>query len=431
VELFANASYNLALGRNAGAEVDDQLHHCQKAASCISIQHRRSPKRERDKFMDLTRTAYGTWSGGRFMHFGEALSEDRWLQVIQHAYQSGIRTFLTADVYGNGAADELLGRALAGLPRDSYCLVGAVGHDFYCGKRDGSKGYPRFTNPQLRPPKQYLDYLRMATEKSLARCRADRFDGLLLHNPDSIGYTSDAVWQAMDKLRDGRLTDLLGIAPGPANGFTLDLILCLERFGALLDWAMIILNPLEPWPGSLCLPAAVKHEVKILTRVVDYGGLFHDDVKPGHTFGHGDHRSFRPAGWIEAGNTRLDQMRSVAEKHHLTLLQLAGLWNLAQPGVRSVVPTMIQEAGPKSKPIEVKVDELASLPDTKLSTDDCQWIAQAGDNKGCMSLKGANRSHTSEPEADHWSLTPDLEAVGQRWGIDPARDLVCTHDQKA
>ncbi|PYJ06589.1 MAG: hypothetical protein DME25_06285 [Verrucomicrobia bacterium] len=118
-------------------------------------------------------------------------------------------------------------------------------------------------------------------------------------------------------------------------------------------------------------------------------------------------------------------------KHHLTLLQLAGLWNLAQPGVRSVVPTMIQEAGPKSKPIEVKVDELASLPDTKLSTDDCQWIAQAGDNKGCMSLKGANRSHTSEPEADHWSLTPDLEAVGQRWGIDPARDLVCTHDQKA
>ncbi len=104
---------------------------------------------------------------------------------------------------------------------------------------------------------------------------------------------SDAVWKAMDKLKEAKLTDRLGIAPGPANGFSLDIILCMERFGPLMDWAMIILNPLEPWPGSLCLPAAQKHDVKIITRVVDYGGLFHDDVKPGHKFGYGDHRTFR------------------------------------------------------------------------------------------------------------------------------------------
>ncbi len=78
------------------------------------------------------------------------------------------------------------------------------------------------------------------------------------------------------------MLDRIGVAPGPANGFTLDILLCLERFGALLDWAMIILNPLEPWPGKLVLPAAVKYDVNLITRVVDYGGLFHDDVKPGH-----------------------------------------------------------------------------------------------------------------------------------------------------
>src|SRR5688572_6612533 len=154
--------------------------------------------------MDVTRTAYGTWNGGRFMHFGEALSEERFLKVVQHAHQKGIRTFMTADVYGNGAADEMLGRALAGLPRDSYCLVGAVGHDFYSGKRDGSKGYPRFTNPALRPPGGFADYLRMATEKSLGRCRVDKFDLLMLHNPDSTGYTSDAVWKAMDRVKDAK-----------------------------------------------------------------------------------------------------------------------------------------------------------------------------------------------------------------------------------
>jgi aryl-alcohol dehydrogenase-like predicted oxidoreductase len=377
--------------------------------------------------MDLTRTAYGTWSGGKFMHFGEPLSDERFISVIQHAYRSGIRTFMTADVYGSGAADEVLGRALAGLPRDSYCLVGAVGHDFYTGPRQGSKGYPRFTDPQLRPPERYADYLRMATEKSLERCRAQKFDLLLLHNPDSMGYTNDRVWNAMDKLKDAKLTDRLGVAPGPANGFTLDLILCLERFGPLLDWAMIILNPLEPWPGNLVLPAAAKHDVKLITRVVDYGGLFHDDVLPGHKFATQDHRAFRPAGWVEAGRAKIEQLRPFAEKYDVTMLQLACLWNLSHEPVKSVIPTMIQEIGSNAKPIESKVDELASLPDTKLDRDDIERIARLGDNKGCMQLKGANRSHTTSPEPDKWSLSPDHEIVAQRWGIQPEKDLAYAH----
>ena len=65
--------------------------------------------------MDLTRTAYGTWSGGRFMHFGEPLDDARFLNAIRLAYEKGIRTFMTADVYGNGQSDEMLGRALASL----------------------------------------------------------------------------------------------------------------------------------------------------------------------------------------------------------------------------------------------------------------------------------------------------------------------------
>src|SRR5437867_10543104 len=375
--------------------------------------------------MDLTRTAYGTWSGGRYMHFGEPLSEERFLNVIQRAYQRGVRAFMTADVYGNGAADEMLGRALDGLPRDSYCLVGAVGHDFYKGERQGAKGYPRFT--ATHKPKEYADYLRMATEQSLRRCRADRFDLVLLHNPDSIGYTSDAVWNAMAKLKDAKLTDRLGVAPGPANGFTLDLILCFERFGPLLDWAMIILNPLEPWPGSLGLPAAGKHDVNLITRVVDYGGLFHDDVKLGHEFGQQDHRAFRPQGWVEAGCGKMDQMRDIAAKHQVTMLQLACLWNLSQPGVKSVIPTLIQESGDNAKAIETKVDELASLPDLKLSGEECERIAEIGDNKGCMELKGANRAHVGEPQPDRWSLTPDHQLVAKRWGVDANADLACTH----
>lgn len=373
--------------------------------------------------MDVTRTAFGTWNGGRFMHYGQPLEDAQWIRVAQHAYQRGIRTFLTADVYGNGQADEILGRSLAGLARESYCLVGAVGHDFYSGKRDGAKGYPRFTNPQLRRPQDYADYLRMATEKSLERCQADRFDLLLLHNPDSTGYTSDAVWNGMDRLRDVGLVDQLGIAPGPANGFTLDLLQCFERFGPLIDWAMIILNPFEPWPGSLILPAAVTHDIKILTRVVDFGGIFHDDVRPGHRFGQSDHRAFRPPGWVEAGCEKLDQLRPIAERHGLTPLQLACVWNLQQPAVHNVIPTLIQEIGDQARTIESKVEDLAALPEVRLDAAALELIAQVGDNTGCMHLKGASMEYEGEPIADQWKVSTELAEVGRRWSVDPKNDL--------
>jgi aryl-alcohol dehydrogenase-like predicted oxidoreductase len=374
--------------------------------------------------MNLTRTAYGTWSGGRFMHFGEPLDDERFLAAIRHAYAAGIRTFVTADVYGNGAADAMLGRALAGFPRDSFCLVGAIGHDFHTGQREGSKGYPRFTDPQLRTSRDFGDYVFMATEKSLERCGATNFDCLLLHNPDSTGYGSDAVWSALDKLRDQKLTDRLGIAPGPANGFTLDVLLCMERFGPLLDCAMIILNPLEPWPGRLVLPAAKKHGVSVITRVADYGGLFHDDVKAGHQFGPRDHRTFRPAGWVEAGAEKIEQLRPFAERHGLTMLQLSCLWNLSQPAVECVIPTMIQESGPNAKPIERKIDELAELPELTLSSDEVAEIAAIGDNTGSMDLKGANPAHTGDPLPDRWGISHDLQLTAERWNIVPERDLV-------
>ena len=208
---------------------------------------------------------------------------------------------ITADVYGEGEADRMLGRALAGRRREELCAVGAVGHDFYEGERDGPRGFPRFTDPRLRGEDGYSGYLRMATERSLERCGLDRFDLLLLHNPDRTGYTSEAVWSGMAALREAGLTRMIGVAPGPANGFTLDVIDCLERFGSMLDWAMIILNPLEPWPGELCLSAAAAQDVKVITRVVDYGGLFFDDVVPGQELAPHDHRAFRPAGGSRPG----------------------------------------------------------------------------------------------------------------------------------
>jgi aryl-alcohol dehydrogenase-like predicted oxidoreductase len=392
--------------------------------------------------MDPTTTALGTWSGGRFMHFGEPIEEERLRALLRPG--AGIDTVITADVYGEGEADRLLGEALRGVERESYCLVGAIGHDFYTGAREGAKGFPRFTDPRLRGEAQYAQYIRMATERSLERIGVERFDLLLLHNPDRTGYSSAAVWEGMRAVREAGLTRLLGVAPGPANGFTLDLIDCIERFGELLDWAMIILGPLEPWPGELVLDAAAAHDVRLITRVVDYGGMFHDDVLPGHAFAPYDHRKFRPEGWVQAGREKLERMRPYAAHHGLTMLQLACQWNLAHPAVSCVAPTLIQESGPasdaqadngaadshsRSRPIEDKRAELAALadlrsaPEAQLSEAEVAELRAIGDNTGCMSLKGASLQHEGAPQPDRWPLTGELAELAERWRIAPGRDL--------
>jgi aryl-alcohol dehydrogenase-like predicted oxidoreductase len=391
--------------------------------------------------MDPTTTALGTWSGGRFMHFGEPVEEERLKALLRPG--GGIDTVIAADVYGEGAADLLLGEALRGVERDSYCLVGAIGHDFYTGEREGAKGFPRFTDPRLRGKTEYARYIRMATERSLERCGAEHFDLLLLHNPDRTGYSSPAVWDGMQAVREAGLTRLLGVAPGPANGFTLDLIDCVERFGELIDWAMIIFGPLEPWPGKLVLDAAATHDVSLIARVVDYGGMFHDDVLPGHEFAPYDHRKFRPEGWVEEGREKLERMRPYAARHGLTMLQLACQWNLAHAAVRCVAPTLIQESHPVGdaqangaasnrspiRPIEAKRAELAALAELRstgeaeLSDAEVAELRAIGDNTGCMALKGANPDFAGEPQPDRWQLTGELAALAERWRIAPERDL--------
>ncbi len=359
------------------------------------------------------------------MHFGEPIDDARFAAMVTPG--DGIDTVLTADVYGAGEADAMLGRALAGgaRPREQMCVVGAVGHDFYTGERNGPKGFPRFTDPALRGPGGYADYLRMAAERSLGRCGLDTFDLLLLHNPDRIGYTSEAVWDGMAGLRDAGLTRMIGVAPGPANGFTLDLIDCLERFGDRIDWAMIILNPLEPWPGELVLGAAAQAQVQLITRVVDYGGLFFDDLVPGQELASGDHRGFRPAGWIEAGRERMEPMRAIAQRAGLSMIQLACQWNLAHAPVACCAPTLIQEIGPEARTIEAKRAELAALPgDLRLTAEDVALIRQLGNNTGSMLLKGANPSFSGDEQPDRWTLDASLREVAARWRIAPERDLV-------
>lgn len=120
----------------------------------------------------------------------------------------------------------------------------------------------------------------------------------------------------------------------------------------------------------------------------------------------------------------MEGMRDIASRHGLTMMQLACQWNLAQPAVSCVVPSLIQELGPGARPVQDKRAELAALPSqTVLRPDEVREIRALGDNTGSMALKGANPVHSGEERPDAWALDDRLGEVAARWGIAPERDL--------
>ena len=81
---------------------------------------------------------------------------------------------------------------------------------------------------------------------------------------------------------------------------------------------MIILNPLEPWPGELVLDAAARHGVKVITRVVDYGGLFWGDLRPGAELDALRPPLLPPRRLDRGGLEKLERLRPFAERADLT-----------------------------------------------------------------------------------------------------------------
>jgi aryl-alcohol dehydrogenase-like predicted oxidoreductase len=141
-------------------------------------------------------------------------------------------------------------------------------------------------------------------------------------------------------------------------------------------------------------------------------------MTPDHHFKDGDHRTYRPQGWVGHGLDKVAQMQPIIDKHGLTLLQFASLWNLAHEAVQSVVPTFIQEAGDDARPVEDLLTEFAEMPaDNPLTPEEVEQIANIGDNTGCMPLKGASKRHEVSERPDEWPMRDDLLELAGRHGL--------------
>ena len=199
--------------------------------------------------------ALGAWSGGRYLHFGEPITEER-LQALLTP-DDGITTILTADAYGAGEADTVVAPRSPASRATSTALIGAVGHDFYDGEREGAKGFPRFTDSRLRGEDGYADYLRLATERHIERLGVDELRRPAaaqprphgLHQPESSGTRWPPSRETGLTRRDRHRARARRTASRSTSSTAW------SASATVIDWAMLILNPFEPWPGELALGA--------------------------------------------------------------------------------------------------------------------------------------------------------------------------------
>lgn len=133
--------------------------------------------------LSVSEVGLGTWpiSGNSYGRTDDAES----LRVIETALDQGVNFFDTADIYGNGHSEELLGKALRGR-RGKALLASKAGWDFYHGgvRRNFQAGY-----------------LEFACEQSLKRLKTEVIDVYQLHNPPLEDLARGEIFEALEKLK--------------------------------------------------------------------------------------------------------------------------------------------------------------------------------------------------------------------------------------
>jgi aryl-alcohol dehydrogenase-like predicted oxidoreductase len=248
------------------------------------------------------------------------------LAVLHAAVDSGVTFLDTADVYGDGRSERLIGRFLAERP-DSGVVVATK-----CGRRADPHVPEAFTRENLRA----------WTDRSRANLGVERLDLVQLHCPPTPVYSADEVFDALDEL----------VAEGALAAYGVSVETCAEALTAIarpgVASVQIILNVFRRKPLERVLPAAREAGVGIIARVPLASGLLSGRYDENTTFAADDHRSFNRHGEaFDVGETFSGVPFEVGVSAARELAGLAGdagtaalalRWVVDQPGVSVVIP---------------------------------------------------------------------------------------------
>jgi aryl-alcohol dehydrogenase-like predicted oxidoreductase len=305
---------------------------------------------------DLTASeiAFGTWALGSTW-WGNTDDADR---LIGRALELGVTFFDTGDVYGQGANEEMVGRALRRADRDSIQISTKFGYVLDSGRQQHSEGE--------RPHDWSPGHTREALEGSLRRLGADYVDLYQLHNPRMDAIESDELFAELESLRDEGKIRHYGVALGPAIGWRDEGVRAFET--REITALQTVYNLLEQDPGRDFLDAAERHGGGVMARVPTSSGLLEDKYTLETEFGPGDHRRHRPRSWLVEGLQKIDRLRFLVIEGERSMTQAALKFILAQPRMTCVIPTIgtiaeLEEFAATADAPDLTDEELSTIQD--------------------------------------------------------------------
>lgn len=265
----------------------------------------------------------GTWQLGA--DWGD-VSEDDAREVIRTSLDAGVTLIDTADVYGDGRSEAIIGAVLAERPDHGVTVATKMGRRM------------------AQEPANYTPAnFRAWTDRSRRSLRTDTLDLVQLHCPPTAVIESDATYDALDAL----------VADGTIAAYGVSVETCAQALAAIarpnVTNIQIILNPLRLKPLDEVLPAAERAGVAVFARVPLASGLLSGKYTAATTFAADDHRSYNRHGEaFDKGETfsgvdyevglRAVAGLSAAVPMGLTLPAAALAWVASRPGVTSVIP---------------------------------------------------------------------------------------------
>lgn len=270
--------------------------------------------------LSVSEIGFGAWAigGNGFGNSYGTTDDAESTRAIRRAVELGCNFFDTADVYGHGHSESLLGAALHDV-RDQVIIATKVGANFY--------------NPELR-----LDftpgYLRMAVERSLERLRTDHIDLLQLHNPPMNLIAAPATYEPLEVLKREGLIRFYGVSVHPPE----------EGVAAVQagrpDTVQIVYNLARRDVEDTFLPTAQAAKVGVIAREPLANGFLAGRYDAASTWERGDIRSRMPRPYVAQMSALGQRVREVAVPSGLTAPQLALKFVLDRPEIACAIVGM-------------------------------------------------------------------------------------------
>jgi aryl-alcohol dehydrogenase-like predicted oxidoreductase len=263
----------------------------------------------------------GAWQLGA--DWGEVSEADAHA-TLQAAVDAGVTFLDTADVYGDGRSEQIIGSFIKDKPQLTVATK--------MGRR-----------VEQRPENYTLDNFRAWTDRSRANLGVETLDLVQLHCPPTPVYSTDAVYDALDTLVDEKRIRAYGVSVEKVD----EALAAIVRPGTAS--VQIILNAFRLKPLERVLPAAAEAGVGIIARVPLASGLLSGRYDEHTTFAADDHRNYNRHGEaFDVGETfsGIDFQVGLEAVRRLrplvpagaTMAQFALRWVIDQPGVTVVIP---------------------------------------------------------------------------------------------